>query len=92
MKGNPKTFFHIDGQSCVVTMKGSSASLIDDVAWVIVNGKKISVEELNRDYSRNEFIMVAANDTQKILQKYGKGLLLVSNKGLSPSEVSALMN
>lgn len=92
MKGNSKTFFNIDGQSCVVTGSGSSASFVGDVAWVIVNGKKISTEELNRDHSRNEFVMVAANDTKKILQKYGKGLLLVSNKGLSNTEVSALMN
>lgn len=92
MEGNSKTFFRIDGQSCVVTGKGSSASLKGDVAWVIVNGKKIATETLNRDYTRNEFILAAANDTQKTIHKYGKGLLLVSNKGLSVSEVSALMN
>ncbi|MDE3252003.1 MAG: hypothetical protein KGO92_04295, partial [Bacteroidota bacterium] len=92
MEGNTKTFFKIDGQSLVVSGKGSSASFVGDAKWVIVNGKKISVEELNQQYSRNDFVMLSANDTEKILHKYGQGLLMVSNKHLSTAEVSALMN
>lgn len=92
MEGNAKTFFNIDGQSCVVTGKGTSASLLGNLDWVIVNGKKISTEELNQKYNRNEFILAAANDTKKTIHKYGKGLLMVSNKHLSITEVSSLMD
>ncbi len=92
MEGNTKTFFNIDGQSCVVTGKGNSASFVGNTDWIIVNGKKITTGELNRKYTRNEFIMVAANDTRETLSKYGHGLLLVSDKYLSKTEVRALLN
>ncbi len=88
---NTKTFFTIDGSSCVTTGKGSSAQISGKTDIVIVNGKRMTPEELNRKFKRSDFILVAASETGETINKYGKGVLLVSSKKLTTKELENLM-
>ncbi len=89
---NNKTFFYINGYSCVVIAAGSRAEIPGLVDVVIVNGKRMTPDELNKKYSRKNFILAAANDTEDIILKYGKGILLVSSTKLTLQEINAKMD
>lgn len=88
---NTRTFFNINGSSCVTTGKGSSAQISGKTDIVIVNGKRMTPEELNSKFKRSDFILVAASETGETIDKYGKGVLLVSSKQLSPKEIQNLV-
>jgi hypothetical protein len=89
---NSKTFFYINGISCVITGSGSRAEMVGATDIVFVNGKRMTPDELNKKYNRNDFMLVAANDTDEAIKKYGKGALLVSSKRLTPKEVNAQLD
>ncbi len=88
---NTKTFFTIEGSSCVVTGGGGIAQIDGKTDIVIVNGKRMTPQELNSKFKRSDFTLVAASETGETIDKYGKGVLLVSSKTLTPGEVQKMM-
>jgi TonB-dependent SusC/RagA subfamily outer membrane receptor len=91
MAGNQKTFFTVNGISCVISAGGSSAALDATTSIVIVNGKRMTPEELNAKYKRSDFILVSASESSETIKKYGKGVLLVSSKLLTVKEIQDLL-
>ncbi len=87
-KDNEKSYFEIDGKS-VIAAKNGTAAWIDDITDVVlVDGKRVSVNELNTAYKRSDFVTAAANDYSK---KYQKGVLLLSTRMLSIKEIGEMM-
>lgn len=89
--GNQKTFFTIDGVSCVTSAGGSWAALDATTNIVIVNGKRMTPQELNAKYKRSDFVLLSASESNETIKKYGKGVLLVSSKTLTFKEMQGLL-
>ena len=91
MANNQKIFFTIDGNSCVVSAGGGIADISGSTDIVIVNGKRMTPDELNSQFTRSDFILVSASSTSETIDKYGKSVLLVSSKQLTPKDIRNLM-
>lgn len=86
-RGNEKSYFVIDGKSVITTKGGTAAWTKNFTDLVLVDGKQVSVNELNTAYKRDDFTSVGANDYSK---KYQKGVLLLSTRTLSVKEVQEM--
>ncbi len=88
---NGKTYFEINGNS-VLSGRGGGFVRVDGKTDIIfADGKRISPDELNRKYKREDFIFLAADDTSEIIDKYGKAVLVASSKTLTNEEIKKML-
>ena len=88
---NEKIYFEIDGSSGVAGKGGAFAGVSGKTDIIFVNGKRVTPAELNRNYKRSDFIFLAADDTGDVIDKYGKGVLVVSSKKLTEAEMKKII-
>ena len=89
--GNDKIFYMVDGSPCLLwDNTGVNWSRIDgtfDFA-IIVDGKKISSQQLNKKYKRTDFQASLTRNSKK----YGKMVFFLSTKPVTPEEVNSYLN
>lgn len=86
--GNDKSYFIIDGQSVITTAQNQTVWLSGITDLVFVDGKKVSVEELNTKFKRSSFVLAAGDGYVK---KYGKGVLMLSTRNLTVKQVGEML-
>lgn len=87
-KDNEKSYFEIDGKSVITTKSGQTVWIEGVTDLVLVDGKRVSVDELNTSYKRSDFVEAAGNDYSK---KYHKGVLLLSTRTHSIKEIQKML-
>lgn len=88
---NQTVYFEIDGNSGVTGSGGAYASVFGKTDIIFANGKRVTPAELNRNYQRDNFILLAAFDDGEVIDRYGKGVLLVSSKKLTNAEMKKII-
>ena len=88
---NNHIFYMVDGSPTLLwDASGVNWTRIDgtnDFA-IIVDGKKISPEKLNRSYKRNDFQVTLTRNSKK----YNKMVFFLSTKKMTPQEVDSYLN